>query len=103
MCIRDRAEQRRLATAGLLIEVVRARYEDDWTTWNRSRDMLEWACQELRRTATPLSGERAWHRALAALTQRTHDWAWLEKTHLRHEKTRFPDDSYFPVSYTHLT
>jgi hypothetical protein len=106
--------RRRLVAAGLVLEVVKERYERDWTTWHDARELVEWSCQELRR-GPATSGEQAWHRASVALAGRTHDWRWLSgvnpprdesllarpgptTNHLLHAWGRFPTDSFFWVA-----
>ena len=109
----DQRDRRRLVAAGLVLEVVRERYERDSAVWLPLRDVLEWACGELRQTSVRSPGEQAWHRASVALGTRARDWPWLTdgstrftspgpgkkaNDHARHGRQRFPSDPRFALS-----
>jgi tetratricopeptide (TPR) repeat protein len=80
-----RIEPRRAAAAAFLLEVTAARLESDW---GRFSDLIEWACVQLRTTATPTEFERAWHAASHSLAGRARNREWMlgEYARLPHQK-----------------
>jgi tetratricopeptide (TPR) repeat protein len=113
-----RAEARRAAVAGFLLELTAARLESDW---GRLSDLIEWTCVQLRTQAAPAEFERAWHAASHALAGRARARLWLlgayarlphqkptnapppedqpvPARHLMHALERFPDDPRFQLS-----
>ena len=112
-----RADARRAAVAGFLVELAAARIEDDW---GRLSDLIEWTCAQLLRTSgPPTEFERRWHMATTALAGRARTRVWLlgpyarlphqkprkvqkddppSPLHLTHALERFPDDSNFQLA-----
>jgi hypothetical protein len=64
-------QRRRLAAAGLVVEVTHARIETDWATL---RPLLEWACQMFQAGGAPTEAERRWHLAVIAVAGRARDF-----------------------------
>jgi tetratricopeptide (TPR) repeat protein len=114
-----RAEARRTAVAGFIVELAEARIEDDW---GRLSDLIEWTCaQILRASGPPTEFERKWHMATTALAGRARTRLWLlgpyarlphqkplkrppqkddppSPVHLMHAIERFPDDPQFQLA-----
>jgi tetratricopeptide (TPR) repeat protein len=114
-----RAEARRAAVAGFIVELAAARLEDDW---GRLSDLIEWTCaQILRASGPPTEFERKWHLATTALAGRARTRLWLlgpyarlphqkplkrapqkddppSPLHLMHAIERFPDDPQFQLA-----
>ena len=112
-----RAEARRAAVAGFVVELAAARLEDDW---GRLSDLIEWTCaQVLRAGGPPTEFERRWHMATTALAGRARTRVWLlgpyarlphqkprqpqkddppSPRHLMHAIERFPDDPHFQLA-----
>jgi tetratricopeptide (TPR) repeat protein len=113
-----RADARRAAVAGFLLELTAARLESDW---GRLSDLIEWTCVQLRTNQAPSEFERAWHAASHALAGRARARQWLlgayatlphqkpfsapppenqppPARHLMHALERFPDDPQFQLS-----
>jgi hypothetical protein len=95
------AAKRRLAAAGFIVELAKARYETDYHVWSQLDESIEWICAQLRLSPVPVSGERAWQLASTALAERVRDTTWLigprvrgivTPLHLEHAALRFPDD-----------
>lgn len=114
-----KAEARRAAVAGFVVELAGARLEDDW---GRLSDLIEWTCAQILRSAgPPTEFERRWHMATTALAGRARVRLWLlgpyarlphqkplnrppskddppSPLHLMHAIERFPDDPQFQLA-----
>lgn len=111
------SKERRAAVAGFILELTHARLETDW---GRLRDLVEWACDQLRRPGPSDRFERAWDEASIALASRARDRQWLlafptlperqgvraprgllgaSPGHLIHVRQRFPDDASFRLAH----
>ena len=114
-----KAEARRAAVAGFIVELAGARLEDDW---GRLSDLIEWTCAQILRSAgPPAEFERRWHMATTALAGRARVRVWLlgpyarlphqkpvkrapskddppSPLHLMHAIERFPDDPQFQLA-----
>jgi tetratricopeptide (TPR) repeat protein len=82
------APRRRLTVAMFALEVARAGLDHQWL---RSQEILEWACELLRKQREPGGAERTWHLAALALIEGARDMRALDQ-HAAHLKSRFPDE-----------
>jgi len=78
---------RRLSLAALVLEVASAQYQASGVV---SRDVIEWACANVRETEKRLPAERAWQVATVGLMERG-DRAGVAM-HLAHARQRFGND-----------
>ena len=114
-----KADARRAAVAGFVVELAAARLDDDW---GRLSDLIEWTCTQILRSAgPPTEFERRWHMATTALAGRARVRLWLlgpyarlphqkplkrppskddppSPLHLMHAIERFPDDPQFQLA-----
>jgi hypothetical protein len=86
----ERATRRRLVTATFALE---AGYAGLDTQWEITTQLVEWACETLRRAGPPSEPERQWHLAALALLEGSFDpqGGNLLK-HVAHVRSRFPSE-----------
>ncbi|HKV99723.1 MAG TPA: hypothetical protein VJN96_07860 [Vicinamibacterales bacterium] len=102
------ARKRELAVATVALEAARwmkpapfgsfSVMRDD-PTWENRVDLIEWACELLRKHDPALPAERSWHLAALALIEEAsslfHAYAKFQsigKHHVAHARLRFPDE-----------
>jgi hypothetical protein len=108
-------DRRRLIAATFALEAIRPAMERVVPVMGSpvAAPILEWACQLLRSTPTPLPAERWWHLAAAALIERSFNEYLLTGhlvpgarsnpyapvgNHLQHSVARFPDEPRFKLA-----
>jgi hypothetical protein len=67
--------RRRLAAASFALEFTHARLETDWRTL---MPLLEWGCDQFRRSGPPTEPERSWQLAVLAVSGRARDFGRLQ-------------------------
>jgi hypothetical protein len=67
--------RRRLAAASFALEFTHARLESDWRVM---LPLLEWGCDQFRRSGPPTETERTWQLAVLAVSGRARDFGRLE-------------------------
>ena len=93
---KDAIPRRRLVAATFALELGRAGVN---TQWSWTRDMLEWACTQMRKAGPPSDEELEWSLASLALIEgsfeppnpRRPESDWLP-THIKHVRERFPNE-----------
>ena len=108
-------DRRRLIAATFTLEAVRPTMVRVMPTVGSpvGAPILEWACQLMRSTPTPLPAERWWHLAAVALIERSHNEYLLTgyldprakshpfgpvRNHLQHSAARFAEEPRFTLA-----
>lgn len=94
---------RRLAVvAALAVEVMAESLARDIHEYRNARELIDWACGELRRLP-PSAFERQFHLASIALMQGSREeglWSGLKiEDHAVHAGTRYPDEGRFKLAF----
>ncbi|HEX5215474.1 MAG TPA: hypothetical protein VFV98_08405 [Vicinamibacterales bacterium] len=93
---KDAIPRRRLVATTFALELGKAGVN---TQWSWTRDMLEWACTQMRKAGPPTEEELDWDLASLALIEgsfeppnpRRPESSWLP-THINHIRERFPKE-----------
>jgi tetratricopeptide (TPR) repeat protein len=101
------APRRRLVAAAVALEFAAVRMEDEWKAL---RSLVEWGCRLIRKDAVS-DAERTFHLASVALGQGARDRGLLfddggalpRWDHLKHARSRFPDEPRFQLAQVWLT
>jgi tetratricopeptide (TPR) repeat protein len=90
----EQRDRRRLIVAAVALHLANTIGSSDW---RRAREVLEWGCSFVRRSAQPSEPERLWHWAAVAVTQASAN-GFDAELHAGHASSRFPDDPRFALA-----